>query len=145
MPLYFNSKDKNIQRIVKSCATLHESYKPPWWCLNPYINIIISLLKDSFSSYMKLERETIICPDGGKLICIIFKYCSNIFKKFNLNIDKFTSVLRIKLNSFCRRNQPRLGRWRCDKKTVRRCANIRNPSHHYWKLFGLSLLHVVCC
>ena len=68
MPLYFNSKDKNIQRIVERCKTLHESYNPPWWYSSPLVNIMILLIKESFSSYMKLERETIICPDGGKLI-----------------------------------------------------------------------------
>ena len=68
MPLLFNPKDKRIQRIVSKCATLHETYKPPWWCFGPWMNVFIMLVKEKFATSMPLQRETIICPDGGKFL-----------------------------------------------------------------------------
>jgi len=66
MPLYYNSNDEHIKRIVSRCPTLHETYKPPWWCISPWINVVVMLIKERFASNMELQRDTIICPDGGK-------------------------------------------------------------------------------
>ena len=66
MSLLFNSKDTRIQSIVGKCATLHETYKPPWWCFGPWINTLVMLIKEKFGPSIKLSRETVICPDGGK-------------------------------------------------------------------------------
>ena len=70
MPLLFNSKDSHIQRIISRCATLHETYKPPWWCIGPWINVLVMLIKERFAAHMPLQRDTIICEDGGKVFVI---------------------------------------------------------------------------
>ena len=67
MPLYYNSNDETIKRIISRCITLHQPYKPPWWCFwSPWINVFVMLIKEKFASKMPLQRDTIICPDGGK-------------------------------------------------------------------------------
>ena len=63
----FNEKDDHIQRIVSKCSTLHEIYKPPWWCIGPWMNVIVMLIKEKIASNMELHRDTIICPDGGEV------------------------------------------------------------------------------
>jgi len=67
MPIYFNPDDKAMEKIVSRCATLYETYRPPWWCIGPWINAIVLLLKQWFSKAMPLQRDTIICPDGGEI------------------------------------------------------------------------------
>ena len=67
MALYFNSNDTRVRRIVERCATLHENYQHPWWCFGALVNMIIALIKEYFCPSLKFNRETIICPDGGKL------------------------------------------------------------------------------
>ncbi len=66
MPLLFNPSDSRIQRIISKCASLHETYKPPWWCIGPWINVLVMLIKEKFAAHMPLQRDTIICEDGGK-------------------------------------------------------------------------------
>ena len=69
MPLLFNTKHFRIQSIIAKCASLHETYKPPWWCFGPWMNVLIMLIKEKLGPFIKpirLNRETIICPDGGK-------------------------------------------------------------------------------
>lgn len=53
----FNEKDDHIQRIVSKCSTLHEIYKPPWWCIGPWMNVIVMLIKEKFASNMELHRS----------------------------------------------------------------------------------------
>ena len=52
----FNEKDDHIQRIVSKCSTLHEIYKPPWWCIGPWMNVIVMLIKEKLASNMELHR-----------------------------------------------------------------------------------------
>ena len=53
----FNEKDDHIKRIVSKCSTLHEIYKPPWWCIGPWMNVIVMLIKEKFASNMELHRS----------------------------------------------------------------------------------------
>ena len=66
MPLLFNSKDTRMQSIISKCASLHETYKPPWWCFGPWINVFITLIKEKLAPSLRLQREIIVCEDGGK-------------------------------------------------------------------------------
>lgn len=65
--LYFNSNDEVMKRIVSRCPTLHESYKPPWWCFGPWMNVVVMIIKERFAPTMPIKRDTIICPDGGEV------------------------------------------------------------------------------
>ena len=71
MTLLFNSKDTRMQSIISKCASLHETYKPPWWCFGPWMNVFVTLIKEKFAPSLRFEREVIVCEDGGKL----FKVC----------------------------------------------------------------------
>ena len=66
MPLIYNRADKLMERIVSACATLHETYTPPWWCYGPWINSLVTLIKQMFSSKLRTKRDTIIVEGGGK-------------------------------------------------------------------------------
>ena len=66
MPLLFNSKDTRMQSIISKCASLHETYKPPWWCFGPWINVFITLIKEKLAPSLRLQREIIVCEDGGR-------------------------------------------------------------------------------
>ena len=66
MPLLFNSKDTRMQSIISKCASLHETYKPPWWCFGPWINVFITLIKEKLAPSLRLQREIICGDDGGK-------------------------------------------------------------------------------
>ena len=66
MPLIFDSANELIEKIVSGCATLHETYTPPWWCYGPWINILVLIIKETFSSEMPTQRDTIIVEGGGK-------------------------------------------------------------------------------
>ena len=68
MPLLFNPKDTRIKSIIEKCASLHETYKPPWWCFGPWMNTLIMLVKETFGPSNRMKRETIICHDGGKSV-----------------------------------------------------------------------------
>ena len=81
MPLLFNPNDAPTQRIIQKCATLHETYSPPWWCFNHVINVIVTLMKGLFGSSLKFKRDVIVCPDGGKLACRSYLN-SLLFSKF---------------------------------------------------------------
>ena len=66
MQRIFNITDKVMEKIVSACATLHETYTPPWWCYGPWINALVTLIKQLFSSKMPTQRDTIIVEGGGK-------------------------------------------------------------------------------
>ena len=66
MPILYNSKDSRIQNIVSKCASLHETYQPPLWCFGPWMNVLIMLVKEKIAPSIQLQREKIVCPDGGK-------------------------------------------------------------------------------
>ena len=68
MPLLFNPKDTRIKSIIEKCASLHETYTPPWWCFGPWMNTLIMLIKETFGPSITMKRETIICHDGGKSV-----------------------------------------------------------------------------
>ena len=70
MPLLFNNKDTRIQRIISKCASLHETYQPPWWCFGPWINAFIMLVKERIAAAMPLQREAITCEDGGTSLSV---------------------------------------------------------------------------
>ena len=98
----FNQKDDHIKRIVSKCSTLHEIYKPPWWCIGPWMNVIVMLIKEKFASNMELHRSdfstnstdssmtqiVMPCPfTGPKMFCAspnflcrtknLFTYCAS--------------------------------------------------------------------
>ena len=66
MLLTFNAADKWMEEIVSACATLHEAYTPPWWCYGPWINALVMLVKQIFSSKIPMQRDTIIVEGGGE-------------------------------------------------------------------------------
>ena len=70
MTLLFNSKDTRMQGIISKCASLHETYKPPWWCFGPWMNVFVTLIKEKFAPSLRFEREIIVCEDGGKLYLV---------------------------------------------------------------------------
>ena len=71
MPLLFNSKDTRMQSIISKCASLHETYNPPWWCFGPWINVFITLIKEKLAPSLRLQREIIVCEDGGRQ-CLLY-------------------------------------------------------------------------
>ena len=66
MSLIFNVADEKMGKIASRCATLHETYTPPWWCYGPWINFLVMLIKQQFSSKLPTQRDTIIVEGGGK-------------------------------------------------------------------------------
>ena len=66
MTLYTNSSDTQMQRIISKCPSLHETYKPPWWCIGGWMNVFVTLFKEQMSSALPMRRDTIITDDGGK-------------------------------------------------------------------------------
>ena len=66
MPLTFNATDEVMKKIISACATLHETYTPPWWCYGPWINVLVLFIKQIFSPKIPMQRDTIIVEGGGK-------------------------------------------------------------------------------
>ena len=65
--LLYNEADGFIKRLVSKCPTLHAAYKPAFWYANPWINVLIMMVKNWWQPRLQMKRETIICPDGGEV------------------------------------------------------------------------------
>ena len=102
MTLLFNSKDTRMQCIISKCASLHETYKPPWWCFGPWINVFITLIKEKLAPSLRLQREIIVCEDGGRQ-CLFHYRCTTQNEILENNFKLLTNQ---QFRKFYRRSKP---------------------------------------
>jgi len=67
MTIYYNQNNSKLEKIVSRCASLYETYRPPWWCIGPWMNALVLLIKQWLAPSLPFHRETITCPDGGEI------------------------------------------------------------------------------
>merc|ERR1719419_215544 len=57
-----------MKQIIDRCPTLHEVYRPPIFCRWPWLNVMVTLIKERlWSDKIPLQRQAILCPDGGEI------------------------------------------------------------------------------
>jgi len=57
-----------MRDVISRCPTLHEVYRPPFFCRWPWINVLVTIIKEKlWSNKIPLQRQTIICSDGGEV------------------------------------------------------------------------------